>query len=82
MASDVRGVTICCMSCGHLAKLIPNEWPDEAQLAEAFIGTLDLGGFKLAYSDSSNRGSDHVFLTVIQPDGSFKAVDHLEKPGT
>jgi ABC-type branched-subunit amino acid transport system substrate-binding protein len=45
-------------------------------------GTLDLGGFKLAYSPSSNRGSDQVFLTVIQADGSFKAVDHLEKPGT
>lgn len=45
-------------------------------------GTFDLGGFKLAYSPSSNRGSDHVFLTVIQPDGSFKAVDRLEKSGT
>jgi branched-chain amino acid transport system substrate-binding protein len=45
-------------------------------------GTFDLGGFKLAYSDSSNRGSDHVFLTVIQPDGSFKAVDRLEKSGS
>ena len=45
-------------------------------------GTFDLGGFKLAYGPSSNRGSDHVFLTVIQPDGSFKAVDRLEKSGT
>jgi branched-chain amino acid transport system substrate-binding protein len=45
-------------------------------------GTFDLGGFKLAYSPSSNRGSDQVFLTVIQADGSLKAVDHLEKPGT
>ena len=45
-------------------------------------GTLDLGGFKLAYSPSSNRGSDQVFLTVIQADGSFKAVDHLKRSGT
>jgi hypothetical protein len=43
-------------------------------------GGFDLGGFKLSYSDSSNRGSDQVYLTVIQPDGSFKAVTHLEKP--
>jgi ABC-type branched-subunit amino acid transport system substrate-binding protein len=43
-------------------------------------GSFDLGGFKLSYSDSSNRGSDQVYLTVIQPDGSFKAVTHLEKP--
>jgi ABC-type branched-subunit amino acid transport system substrate-binding protein len=43
-------------------------------------GSFDLGGFKLSYSDSSNRGSDQVYLTVIQPDGSFKAVTQLEKP--
>jgi ABC-type branched-subunit amino acid transport system substrate-binding protein len=45
-------------------------------------GGFDLGGFKLTYGPSSNRGSDHVFLTVIQADGSFKAVDHLEKTGS
>ena len=45
-------------------------------------GTLDLDGFKLVYGPSNNRGSDQVFLTVIQPDGSFKAVDRLEKSGT
>ncbi len=45
-------------------------------------GTIDLGGFKLAYSPSSNRGSAQVLLTVIQADGSLKAVDHLEKSGT
>lgn len=45
-------------------------------------GTLDLGGFKLSYSPTSNRGSDQVFLTVIQGDGSFKAVQRLEKPAT
>ena len=58
--------------------------PTRQALVEAVqkSGTLDLGGFKLVYSASSNRGSDHVFLTVIQPDGSFKAVDHLQKPGS
>ena len=61
-----------------------NGEPTRKALLEAVqkAGGFDLGGFKLAYSDSSNRGSDHVFLTVIQADGSFKAVDHLEKPGT
>jgi branched-chain amino acid transport system substrate-binding protein len=61
-----------------------NGEPTRKALIEAVqkAGTIDLGGFKLVYSDSSNRGSDHVFLTVIQPDGSFKAVDRLEKPGT
>src|SRR4051812_31793804 len=45
-------------------------------------GTMDLGGFKLSYSATNNRGSDQVFLTVIQADGSFKAVDRLEKSGS
>jgi branched-chain amino acid transport system substrate-binding protein len=45
-------------------------------------GPFDLGGVKLSYSETSNRGSDQVFLTVIQADGTFKSVDRLEKPGT
>jgi ABC-type branched-subunit amino acid transport system substrate-binding protein len=58
--------------------------PTRAALIEAVqkAGTLDIGGFKLTYSATSNRGSNQVFLTVIQPDGSFKAVDRLEKPAT
>jgi branched-chain amino acid transport system substrate-binding protein len=55
----------------------------EAMLAAVQkAGTLDLGGFKLSYSPTSNRGSDQVFLTVIQADGSFKAVERLEKSGS
>jgi ABC-type branched-subunit amino acid transport system substrate-binding protein len=43
-------------------------------------GGFDLGGFKLTYGPDSNRGSNQVYLTVIQGDGSFKAVTQLEKP--
>jgi branched-chain amino acid transport system substrate-binding protein len=58
--------------------------PTRASLMQAIVktGAFDLGGFKLAYSATSNRGSDEVFLTVIQADGSFKAVERLAKPGT
>jgi len=58
--------------------------PTRQALIEAVqkAGTLDLDGFKLVYSPSNNRGSDQVFLTVIQADGSFKAVDRLEKSGS
>jgi branched-chain amino acid transport system substrate-binding protein len=42
-------------------------------------GTFDLGGVTLHYSPTSNRGSNQVFLTVLQPDGTFKQVDHLSK---
>jgi branched-chain amino acid transport system substrate-binding protein len=43
-------------------------------------GGFDLGGFKLTYGPDNNRGSNQVYLTVIQADGSFKAVTQLEKP--
>src|SRR6202048_1028257 len=58
--------------------------PTRQALIEAVqkAGAFDLGGFKLAYSPSSNRGSDQVFLTVIQADGSFQEGDCLEESGT
>lgn len=43
-------------------------------------GGFDLGGLKLTYGPTSNRGSDQVFLTVLQADGTFKPVTHLERP--
>ncbi len=43
-------------------------------------GGFDLGGFKLIYGPGDNRGSNQVYLSVIQGDGSIKAVTQLEKP--
>lgn len=42
-------------------------------------GGFDLGGFKLKYGPSTNRGSDQVYLTQIEADGSFKPVTRLER---
>ena len=42
------------------------------------VGTFDLGGIQLHYGPEDNKGMDQVFLTVIQADGSFKAVDRLK----
>lgn len=44
-------------------------------------GTFDLGGIILTFGPGDNQGMDEVFLTVIQPDGSFKAVDRLSPAG-
>jgi ABC-type branched-subunit amino acid transport system substrate-binding protein len=41
------------------------------------VGVFDLDGVTLAYGTASNQGMDTVYLTVIQPDGSFKAVERL-----
>lgn len=44
-------------------------------------GSFDLGGLILTFGPGDNQGSDDVFLTVIQPDGSFKSVDRLGTTG-
>ncbi len=43
----------------------------------ANLGQFSLGGVQLAFGPDDNQGSDQVFLTVIQSDGSFRAVDRL-----
>ncbi|MDA9981357.1 hypothetical protein N9H39_01160 [Gammaproteobacteria bacterium] len=43
----------------------------------AATGTFDLGGISLTYALQDSQGMDDVFLTVIQPDGRFKAVERL-----
>jgi branched-chain amino acid transport system substrate-binding protein len=40
-------------------------------------GTFDIGGLAMTFGPMKNQGLDQVFLTVIQADGSFKAVDKL-----
>jgi ABC-type branched-subunit amino acid transport system substrate-binding protein len=40
-------------------------------------GALDLGGVTLTYGPGDNQGLDRVFLTIIEPDGSFRAVERL-----
>jgi branched-chain amino acid transport system substrate-binding protein len=42
------------------------------------VGTFDLGGITLSYGPDNNQGMDQVFFTVIQADGKFKPIDHLE----
>ena len=40
-------------------------------------GSFDLGGVTLSYGPGDNQGMDEVFLSIIQPDGSFKSVERL-----
>jgi ABC-type branched-subunit amino acid transport system substrate-binding protein len=56
--------------------------PTRKAFLETVLGSsFDLGGFKLSYSATDNQGSDDVFLTQIQPDGSFKAITSLSQAG-
>ena len=40
-------------------------------------GSFELGGVTLNYGPGDNQGMDDVFLSIIQPDGSFKSVERL-----
>jgi ABC-type branched-subunit amino acid transport system substrate-binding protein len=40
-------------------------------------GKFDIGGLPMTFGPSKNEGLDQVFLTVVQPDGSFKPVEKL-----
>ncbi len=43
------------------------------------VGAFDLDGITLSYGPSKNQGMDSVYFTVIQADGSFKAVEKLNR---
>jgi branched-chain amino acid transport system substrate-binding protein len=44
-------------------------------------GRFDLGGFTVQYGPNDNRGSNSVFLTVLQADASLQPIDRLSKFG-
>ena len=52
--------------------------PTREKLLDAIYGApFDLGGLTLSYGPERNQGSDQVFFTVLQADGSFKPVTRL-----
>ena len=61
-------------------KRIPGEPSREALLDVVVKAPFDLGGVKLSFGPSNNQGSDQVYFTILQSDGSFKPVQKLQKP--
>jgi branched-chain amino acid transport system substrate-binding protein len=54
--------------------------PTREALLDAFAkAPFDLGGAKLTYGPSKNQGTDQVYFTILQADGSFKPVTRLIK---
>lgn len=58
-------------------KRIGNEPTREAFLNAMPQSPFDLGGVVLRYGTTSNQGSDQVYFTVLQSDGSFKQITRL-----
>jgi ABC-type branched-subunit amino acid transport system substrate-binding protein len=52
--------------------------PTRERLLDAITAApFDFGGVKLTYGPTKNQGSNQVFFTILQADGTFKAVDRL-----
>ena len=62
---------------GAALEKIPDEPTRKAFLASLSNTRFDLGGFELTYGPQDNHGSDKVYLTAIQADGTFKALKSL-----
>jgi branched-chain amino acid transport system substrate-binding protein len=60
-------------------KRIPGEPSRETLLDMIAKAPFDLGGVKLSFGPAKNQGSDQVYFTIIQSDGSFKPVQKLVK---
>jgi branched-chain amino acid transport system substrate-binding protein len=60
-------------------KRIPGEPSREAFLDAIAKAPFELGGMKLSFGPANNQGSDQVYFTILQPDGSFKAIVKLAK---
>ncbi len=60
-------------------KRIPGEPSREALLDAIAKAPFDLGGVKLGFGPAKNQGSDQVYFTILQSDGSFKPVSKLAK---
>src|SRR6478672_10551992 len=60
-------------------KRIQGDPTREAFLDAIEAGTFKLGGVNLTFSATQNQGSNQVYFTVLQADGSFKPVTKLVK---
>ena len=62
------------MTVEVLQKVGPNLSRERFMDKVKSMGFQDLGGFELRFGLEDNQGSDEVFLTMIGPDGRYRAV--------
>ncbi|MGA2310822.1 MAG: ABC transporter substrate-binding protein [Xanthobacteraceae bacterium] len=60
-------------------KRIKGEPTREALLDAIAAAPFDFGGVTLSYGPMKNQGSDRVFFTILQADGTFRPVTRLVK---
>jgi branched-chain amino acid transport system substrate-binding protein len=60
-------------------KRVKGEPTREGLLDAIAAAPFDMGGVTLTYGPAKNQGSDHVFFTILQADGTFQPVTRLVK---
>jgi ABC-type branched-subunit amino acid transport system substrate-binding protein len=60
-------------------KRIKGEPTREVLLDVIAAAPFDFGGVTLSYGPMKNQGSDRVFFTILQADGTFRPVTRLVK---
>ncbi len=74
---SLEGYLVGRLAIAALEKAGPE--PTRAGLLQAIKDNaeFDIGGLKMTFGPNDNEGLDKVFMTVIEPDGSFKAIERF-----
>jgi ABC-type branched-subunit amino acid transport system substrate-binding protein len=74
---SLEGYLVGRLAIAALEKAGPE--PTRAGLLRAIreTGEFDIGGLKMTFGANDNEGLDKVFMTVIEPDGSFRAIERF-----
>jgi len=76
---SLEGYLVGRLTIAALDKSGPNPTREGLLKTIKETGKFDIGGLPMTFGPEKNEGLDKVFMTVIQGDGSFKAVDRLTK---
>ena len=76
---SLEGYIVGRLAIAALEKAGPNPTREALLKTIKETGKFDIGGLIMTFGPDKNQGLDQVFMTVIQPDGSFKAVEKLTK---
>lgn len=74
---SLEGYLVGRLAVAGLEKAGPNPTREGLLKAIKVPGKFDFGGLTMSFGPEQNQGLHQVFMTVIQEDGSFKAVDKL-----
>jgi branched-chain amino acid transport system substrate-binding protein len=74
---SLEGYLVGRLTIAALQKTGPNPTREGLLATIKGGGAFDIGGLIMTFGPDKNEGLDQVFLTIIQPNGTFKAVDKL-----